>query len=144
LAITSNIAHRSRRVAQPDDAIDARLPPLPVGRLSAQTLRNIGIGRMTFFRTGPWVVLVEDGSRVVRVDDGSEPSLFADPPRAEPAPAPRPPEPELEPAESLFGESAEPRPARASGRAVVLNTPPRRESGARAHRPRTRRRPERT
>jgi hypothetical protein len=130
-------------VAQPDDAIDARLPPLPIGRLSAQTLRNIGIGRMVFFRTGPWVVLVEDGSRVVRVDDGSEPSLFVHPPRAEPAPVP-PPEPESEPAEALFGEAAEPRPARASGRAVVLNTPPRRESAARPHRPRPRRRPERT
>jgi hypothetical protein len=129
-------------VAQPDDAIDARLPPLPIGRLSARTLRHIGIGRMVHFRTGPWVVLVEDGSRVVRVDDGSEPSLFADPPRAEPEPVPGPPEPE--PAESLFGESAEPRPVRASGRAIVLNTPPRRESGARPHRPRPRRRPERT
>jgi hypothetical protein len=128
-------------VAQPDDAIDARLPPLPVGRLSAQTLRNIGIGRMVHFRTGPWVVLVEDGSRVVGVADGSEPSLFVEPPRARPVPPPsEPAPPELAPAEPLFGQPVPPRPATSAGRAVVLNTPPRRSSGARPHRPRPRRR----
>jgi hypothetical protein len=120
-------------VAQPDNAVDARLPPLPVGRLSARTLRNIGIGRMVHFRTGPWVVLVEDGSRVVRIDDGSEPSLFVEPPRPDAQPAPPAPEP-------LFGEAPEPRPVTSPGRAVVLTTPPRRSSGARPHRPRLRRR----
>jgi hypothetical protein len=68
-------------VAQRPDAIDARLPALPIGHLGDETLRNIVTGRLVHFRTGPWVALEEDGSRVVRVMDGSEPSLFADVPR---------------------------------------------------------------
>jgi hypothetical protein len=134
-------------VAQPNDAVDARLPPLPIGRLRAETLRIIGIGRLVHLRTGPWVVLIEDGSRVVRVDDGSEPSLFVEPPVARPAPAP--PEPlvadpvETDPgADPGAADPAAARPAPAPSRAVMLTTPPRRRSGARPHRARPRRRSE--
>lgn len=112
------------------NAIDRRLPPLPIGRLSAATLHIIGIGRLVHFRTGPWVMLAEDGSRVVCIHDGSEPPLFVESPqppalfrRAEPAGADR-------------GELLA-TPTRS--RAVVLATPPRRGSGARRHRGRTRR-----
>lgn len=80
-------------MAQRPDAIDARLPALPVGRLGDETLRNIVAGRLVHFRTGPWVALQEDGSRVVRIMDGSEPSLFADAPQAWAARTPPPPAP---------------------------------------------------
>lgn len=105
------------------DAIDARLPPLPIGRLNAETLRTIGIGRKVHFRAGPWVLLAEDGSRVVRIHDGSEPALFVEPPRA-----PTPPPLEVDPSPA---EREEPRTTPAVSRAVVLAAPHRRRRSAR-------------
>ena len=121
-------------MAPPTNAIDARLPPLPIGRLSARTLHIIGIGRLVHFRTGPWVLLVEDGSRVVRIHDGSEPPLFVEPPPQVPALFRR--------AEPAVSEREGPRATPPPSRAVVLATPPRRRGGARRHRARIRRRSE--
>jgi hypothetical protein len=131
----SHLQHQPQelRVAPPTNAIDARLPPLPVGRLSARTLHIIGIGRLVHFRTGPWVLLVEDGSRVVRIHDGSEPPLFVEPPQV-PALFRR--------AEPAVPERQEPPATPAPSRAVVLATPPRRRGGARRHRARIRGRSE--
>lgn len=114
------------------EAIDARLPPLPIGRLSAWTLHLIGIGRQVHLRTGPWVLLAEDGSRVVRIHEGSEPPRFL----AEPMRLP-----------DLFGgaepagvDREEPRATPAPSRAGALATPPRLGGGVRGHRQRSRRR----
>ena len=132
-------------MAPSTDAIDARLPPLPIGRLSAETLRIIGIGRLVHFRTGPWVLLAEDGSRVVRIHDGSEPPLFVEPQQfvgpplfVEPPQAPA----RSHPAEPAVSDREESWATPAPSRAVVLATPRRRRSGARHHRARTRRRSE--
>lgn len=116
-----------------ENAIDSRLPALPIGRLSAETLHLIAIGRSVHVRTGPWVMLVEDGSRVVCIHDGSEPALFVASP---PVTALFPP---VEPAVDGSGER---RATPARTRAVVLATPPRRGSGPRRQRERARRRVE--
>jgi hypothetical protein len=55
---------------------NAHLQALPVGRLDEQTLLKIGLARLVHFRTGPWVALDEDGSRLLRVGEAGEPLLF--------------------------------------------------------------------
>lgn len=68
-----------------DDRREAYLPPLPLGRLRAETLVAVALGRDVHIRTGPWVPMREDDSRLLRVLPADE--------RPEPvrAPAPRSP-----------------------------------------------------
>jgi hypothetical protein len=139
---------RSSHVPQRPDVIEARFPALPVGRLGDTTLRNIVTCGLVHFRTGPWVALREDGSRVLRIIEGAEPPLFAAAPRERPTPTPSPPEPpvaaDAEP--SLFADrprawGAQTRPPSTPSRTVVLSpaslggSRPRRHAAPRRHRP---------
>ena len=117
------------------DTMNARFPALPVGVLSAETLHTIGVGRLLHFRTGPWVPLTEDGSRVLRVGARAEASLFTELRSPEPAPA--------SPTISPRADGSDSSPPRPESRTVVFATASRRMRGGRAHRPRTRHRAER-
>lgn len=54
---------------------DVLLPPLPIGALRDRTLRDISLAGQVHFRSGPWVPMAEDDSRVVRVT-GTDDLLF--------------------------------------------------------------------
>ena len=122
-----DIRNSRRQTPQQHAAFDARLPALPVGHLGDETLRHIVLAGLVHYRTGPWKILRADDSRIVRIDDGSEPALFAGVPPAmftstsSEATADTP-------------ESREPRPART----VVLARPARPRRATRTHGPRTR------
>jgi hypothetical protein len=85
-------------VADHDDRREAYLPPLPLGRLRPDTLVAVALGRSVHIRTGPWVPMREDDSRLLRVlpadqtsdgrVDGSVPPLRLVPRRVVAAPAP--------------------------------------------------------
>lgn len=52
---------------------NAAVRALPIGRLHERTLWNVLLGRRQFFRSGPWVPLEEDDSRLLRVSSAPEP-----------------------------------------------------------------------
>jgi hypothetical protein len=61
------------------------LPPLPVGRLHDRTLRLIAVAGRVHVRSGPWIPLEEDESRVVRIT-GVDDLLFGRPASADEEP----------------------------------------------------------
>jgi hypothetical protein len=75
-------------VSDHDDRREAYLPPLPLGRLRPETLVNVALGRAVQLRSGPWVPLGEDDSRLIRVLTAAErPATGRSPlPRVAPGP----------------------------------------------------------
>jgi hypothetical protein len=60
-------------VTYPQVWSNAAVRALPIGRLGERTLWNVLLGRRQFFRSGPWVPLEEDDSRLLRVTTSPEP-----------------------------------------------------------------------